>query len=92
MWLSLLFANTVTALKSCFVVNFRNDVKHSLDRQGNPSWEKTKDEIYKKIVGSTVLTRYNNKTYRIDDIEWDSTPKDTFQKGREEVSYLSYYQ
>ncbi|XP_067557331.1 piwi-like protein 1 isoform X2 [Pseudorca crassidens] len=36
--------------------------------------------------------RYNNKTYRIDDIDWDQNPKSTFRKADgSEVSFLEYY-
>lgn len=35
--------------------------------------------------------RYNNKTYRIDDIDWDQTPMNTFQTKTGEVSYVQYY-
>ena len=43
------------------------------------------------------LLRYNNKTYRIDDIDWDKTPASTFEMsrgGREgsQISYVDYYQ
>lgn len=45
-----------------------------------------------KIVGTIVLTDYNNNTYRIDDIEFDVTPRDTFV-NRQGVrqSYMEYY-
>ncbi|KAH0625194.1 hypothetical protein JD844_033415 [Phrynosoma platyrhinos] len=46
----------------------------------------------KELVGLIVLTRYNNKTYRIDDIEWSVKPTDTFQKrDGTEISYEDYY-
>ena len=39
--------------------------------------------------------RYNNKTYRIDDIDWTTKPQDTFtrsQNGQEiQMSYVQYY-
>lgn len=41
--------------------------------------------------GDVLLCRYNNKTYRIDDIAWDQTPNNTFKKGDADVSFLSYY-
>ncbi|XP_005096149.1 piwi-like protein 1 [Aplysia californica] len=47
---------------------------------------------YKNYVGSIVLTRYNNKTYKVDDIAWNMRPKDTFEKGGEQISYVQYYQ
>ncbi|XP_035670589.1 piwi-like protein 1 [Branchiostoma floridae] len=46
----------------------------------------------KQLVGEVVLTRYNNKTYRIDDISWDENPRScfTFHTG-EQVSFVDYY-
>ena len=32
--------------------------------------------------GNVVMTRYNNKTYRVDDIQWDSNPQSTFTDRR----------
>ncbi|XP_065831086.1 piwi-like protein 1 isoform X3 [Oscarella lobularis] len=46
----------------------------------------------KELIGTSVLTRYNNKTYRIDDINWDMTPKSKFKRSQdEEVTFLEYY-
>lgn len=38
------------------------------------------------------IYRYNNKTYRIDDINWEMNPKSKF-KGRDgsEQSFVEYY-
>lgn len=44
-----------------------------------------------EIVGTSVLTRYNNKTYRIDDIAWDKSPEYVFSKNGEEISLIDYY-
>ncbi|XP_015776705.1 PREDICTED: piwi-like protein 1 [Acropora digitifera] len=53
------------------------------------------DEACKQLIGQIVLTRYNNKTYRIDDIKWDTHPNHTFPgrfKGVErDISYVDYY-
>lgn len=38
-----------------------------------------------------VYNRYNNKTYRIDDIAWDQSPTNTFQTKNGEISYVQYY-
>lgn len=44
------------------------------------------------LVGSVVMTRYNNKTYRVDDISWDLKPTSTFSsRNGEEISYMDYY-
>ncbi len=43
------------------------------------------------LLGAVVLTRYNNKTYRIDDILFNATPLSTFQMNDKEISYNEYY-
>ncbi|KAM4828337.1 piwi-like protein 4 [Thomomys bottae] len=46
----------------------------------------------KQLLGLIVLTRYNNKTYRIDDIDWSVKPVHTFQRrDGSEISYVDYY-
>ncbi|XP_052219954.1 piwi-like protein 1 [Dreissena polymorpha] len=51
------------------------------------------DECTRRLVGSIVLTTYNNKTYRVDDIMWDIHPTDTFElKDKSRISYKDYYQ
>nr|AGA54121.1 piwi-like protein 4 [Rhinolophus ferrumequinum] len=46
----------------------------------------------KQLIGFIVLTRYNNKTYRIDDIDWSVKPTHTFQKrDGTEITYVDYY-
>ncbi|XP_075448608.1 piwi-like protein 4 [Ascaphus truei] len=54
--------------------------------------ERLTDTCEKELIGLVVLTRYNNKTYRIDDIDWATKPTDTFQrKNGSEVMYTDYY-
>ncbi|XP_060786656.1 piwi-like protein 1 [Neoarius graeffei] len=50
------------------------------------------EKCTKELVGVIVLTKYNNKTYRIDDIAWDQTPNNTFKKGDTDVTFKEYYQ
>ncbi|KAI1230074.1 hypothetical protein IHE44_0010463 [Lamprotornis superbus] len=50
------------------------------------------EECIKQLVGSVVMTRYNNRTYRVDDIDWDKTPKDTFTLASgQEITFVEYY-
>ncbi|XP_061624752.1 piwi-like protein 1 isoform X1 [Phyllopteryx taeniolatus] len=49
------------------------------------------DVCAKELVGLIVLTKYNNKTYRIDDIAWDQTPCNTFTRGDTDISFKNYY-
>ncbi|GAB6024236.1 Piwi-like protein 1 [Chamberlinius hualienensis] len=49
------------------------------------------DHALKMLVGCVVITHYNNKTYRIDDILWNQNPSKTFQRGDQVISYVHYY-
>ena len=51
-----------------------------------------KDAFAKEMIGSTVLTDYNNKTYKIADVDYQQTSASTFlSKGGAEESFISYY-
>ncbi|XP_060643492.2 piwi-like protein 2 [Anolis sagrei] len=65
------------------------DFMHSVYQQ---SQGKFQDECTKQLIGDIVLTRYNNKTYRIDDIDWNKTPKDSFtMSDGKETTFIDYY-
>ncbi|XP_076749124.1 argonaute 3 [Xylocopa sonorina] len=55
---------------------------------GKPNF---KDIIVREVVGLSVFTRYNNRTYRVDDIAWDRDPTYVFDKGSDKISLLDYY-
>lgn len=55
-------------------------------RGGNP-----RDTIFSDLVGVTVLTRYNNETYRIDDILWDKNPLFEFDCKGKATTLAEYY-
>jgi len=51
------------------------------------------DLAKKKLLGEIILTRYNNKTYRVDDIDWEKHPTDSFQKADgSSVTFKEYYE
>ncbi|XP_066589272.1 piwi-like protein Ago3 [Prorops nasuta] len=50
-----------------------------------------KDAIVNQITGTSVITRYNNRTYRIDDIAWDKNPMTTFERKKEIITLVDYY-
>ena len=40
----------------------------------------------------SFLVRYNNKTYRIDDIDWECNPQATFKlHSGEDITFIEYY-
>ncbi|KAM3966529.1 piwi like RNA-mediated gene silencing protein aubergine [Aphomia sociella] len=56
----------------------------------------TKGNYYKKnfledIVGKIVMTDYNKRTYRVDDVTWEASPRSTFKMKDETISYMDYY-
>jgi len=46
-----------------------------------------------EMIGATVMTNYNNKMYRIDDIDFKMKVTDTFnvEKDKSKISYADYY-
>ncbi|XP_029162775.1 piwi-like protein Ago3 [Nylanderia fulva] len=58
----------------------------------NKNDRNARDMVVNEVIGTSVLTRYNNKTYRIDDIDWDKNPRYVFSRGDgEEISLIEYY-
>jgi aubergine-like protein len=43
-----------------------------------------------RLGGSIIMTSYNRKTYRLDDISWESRPTDTFLQAGVPISYIDY--
>ncbi|KAJ7994148.1 hypothetical protein DPEC_G00262900 [Dallia pectoralis] len=72
-------------LRSETVLSFMLELRHRTGERSFP------EACAKELVGLVVLTKYNNKTYRIDDIAWDYTPNNTFKRGDTEISFKEYY-
>ncbi|XP_053125966.1 piwi-like protein 2 isoform X2 [Hemicordylus capensis] len=65
------------------------DCMHAIYQQSRESFQ---DECTKHLIGNIIITRYNNKTYRIDDIDWNKTPKDSFTlSDGKETTFIDYY-
>ena len=52
-----------------------------------------KANIRVALEGQVVITHYNNKTYRIDDVDFDKNPNSTFHLRKEDrdVTYADYF-
>lgn len=48
-------------------------------------------EFEREMLGATVLTKYNNKTYRIDEIDFKKKPSDTFDTKNGPITFVDYY-
>jgi len=52
-----------------------------------------KRDAQRELLNTSVLTRYNNRTYKISDVDWDKNPSSTFSiEGKGEMTYVDYYQ
>ena len=78
------------------------DVKHKIVRtdsalnmmnalMANSRGGSTQAAIKKEMIGAIVITKYNNKTYRIDDVIFDISPKDVVALRSGPISYADYY-
>ncbi|XP_027854008.2 piwi-like protein Siwi [Aphis gossypii] len=64
-------------------------IECSNNRNSNPNWMMA---FKMGVIGSIVLTRYNNQTYRIDDVDEESCTNSTFlKKDGSSISYIDYY-
>ncbi|KMQ97723.1 protein piwi [Lasius niger] len=44
------------------------------------------------VIGTVVLTQYNNNTYRIEDVDFSTTPDSSFAlKNGDNITYTNYY-
>ncbi|OMJ75543.1 hypothetical protein SteCoe_25277 [Stentor coeruleus] len=58
-------------------------------RKRNP--QDCRQMVAKLLIGTSVLTLYNKKCYKIDDIEWDMSPSSTFEKEGVATDFKKYY-
>lgn len=70
----------------------RNEKVYDIIRNIQTENRDFKNKVEATLLGMTVLTRYNNKTYRIDEITYDTKPSDTFKTKDQEISFIDYYQ
>ena len=52
-----------------------------------------KTAVGRALIGTRVITKYNNRTYCVDDIVWDKNPATTFpdRKTGSAVSFIQYF-
>ena len=69
------------------VLTVMNGVRERVGAQDPARW---KGAIADGLVGTVVMTTYNRKTYRVDDIDWNKNPGHTFPLKGQEVSFMDY--
>ncbi|XP_030384844.1 protein piwi [Scaptodrosophila lebanonensis] len=55
----------------------------------NPA--RLQEDFRTNVLGLVVLTDYNNRTYRINDVDFGQTPRSTFSCKGKDVSFVDYY-
>lgn len=64
-------------------------LRNITQRSRGANWH---DEFIKTVVGMTVLTDYNNKFYRIDDVDFNKSPSSSFEsKAGVSTTFIDYY-
>lgn len=73
----------------CAEINFKvlrtDNVYQLMSRCSN------KREMENNVIGQIIITDYNNKTYRIDDISFEENPNDKFLHKDTPTSFIEYY-
>jgi aubergine-like protein len=69
------------------LLDYMNQVRDKAE-QKNKDWQEALEDA---VVGSTVVTRYNQKTYRVERIDFSMSPETTFDREGTQVSYSQYY-
>ncbi|KAL6425964.1 hypothetical protein ACFW04_008931 [Cataglyphis niger] len=54
--------------------------------------QRYKENFVNTVIGTIVLTYYNNNTYRIEDVDFSTTPASSFPlKNGDKITYIDYY-
>jgi aubergine-like protein len=74
-------------LRNDSALGYLNKLKEDAERRGG-DWQKS---VQDTVAGMTVVTRYNQRTYRVERVEFEQNPESTFQKGEETVTFKDYF-
>ncbi|KAF8763346.1 Piwi-like protein 1 like protein [Argiope bruennichi] len=57
-------------------------------RTSDPNY---RENVARELVGCVVMTKYNNRTYSVEDVDWNLNPTSTFESKEGPRTYLKYY-
>lgn len=79
-------------IDTCFKV-LRETTMHEFIENLMQRFQGNQERVKEEIIGMTVMTKYNNAMYRVDDIDFQLNPQCTFKfRETEEMSYAEYYE
>ena len=85
--LSWMSCKRLTENSSLHFINLFSFSRVEMSKRGG-YFHQTAQEV---LIGLSVLTRYNNRMYRIDEILFDKNPEATFDCQGTQVSFVDYY-
>ena len=68
-------------------LGYMNDIKDKANQRNQDA----QAAIQLAMSRCTVVTRYNQKTYRVDRVDFAQSPETTFDKNGTQTSYREYY-
>ena len=71
-------------LRTQSVLSIINEVKER--SRGDPI-----EAIKKALIGSTIMTTYKKRTYKVDEVDFNMSPRDTFSVDEKPTSYVDYF-
>lgn len=69
----------------------RRETVYDILRRSSSRPERHQEDFRMNVLGLIVLTDYNNKTYRINDVDFAQTPRATFSCKGNDVTFVEYY-
>ena len=69
------------------VLEYISQLRDKAEQKGH-DWQ---EAVSEGLVGCTVVTRYNQKTYKVDRVDYGMSPETTFDKQGTQTSYSEYY-
>ena len=67
------------------------DVMQGIRERAQRTGDEWKRAIENELVGTVVMTTYNKKTYRVDGVDWNQHPTDTFEQRGQAISFMDYF-
>ena len=68
-----------------FIRQVRADFEH---RNG---LDYVKEEVLRQLKGTIIMTKYNQKTYKVDNIFWHRNPTETFETRDGPITFVDYF-
>ncbi|ALC39293.1 piwi [Drosophila busckii] len=69
----------------------RTETVYDILRRTSHNPSRFQEEFRVNVLGLIVLTDYNNKTYRVNEVDFSQSPRSTFHCKGQDVSFVDYY-